>query len=64
MQLLPKASDELGPLVRNDGLRHTMLAQDARNIQSSVLPSPVEGAHWNGMSRLGKSVDDYPDGVI
>jgi hypothetical protein len=24
MQLLPEASDELGTLIRNDGLRHTM----------------------------------------
>jgi hypothetical protein len=37
--------------------------QDARNIQFSVLLSPVEGVHRNKMSRLGKSVDDYPDGV-
>jgi hypothetical protein len=63
MQLLPEVSDELGPSVRNDGLRHTMQAQDVRNIQFSVLLSPVEGAHQNGMSGLGKSVDDYPNGV-
>jgi hypothetical protein len=63
MQLLPEASDELGPLVRNDGLWHTMQAQDVRNIQLSVFLSPVEGAHQNGMSGLSKSADDYPNGV-
>ena len=63
IQLLPEASDELGPSVRNDGLRHTIQTQDVRNIQLSVLLSPVEGVHLNEMSRHGKSVDDYPDGV-
>jgi hypothetical protein len=37
MQLLPEASYELGTSIRNDGLRHTMQTQDARNIQFSVL---------------------------
>jgi hypothetical protein len=63
MQLLPEASDELGPSIRNDGLHHTMQTQDARNIQLNVLLSPVEGVHQNEMSRLGKSVDNYPNGV-
>jgi hypothetical protein len=63
MQLLLEASDKLGPSVRNDGLRHTMQAQDARNIQFSVLLSPLEGVHQNEMSRLGKPVDEYPNGV-
>jgi hypothetical protein len=63
IQLLPEASDELGTLIRNDGLRHTMQTQDARNIQLGILFSHVEGVHWNEMRRLGKSVDDYPDGV-
>jgi hypothetical protein len=40
-----------------------MQTQDARNIQLSVLLSPIEGVHQNEMSRLGKSVDDYPNGV-
>jgi hypothetical protein len=34
-----------------------------RNIQLSVFFSPVEGVHQNEMSGLGKSVDDYPNGV-
>jgi hypothetical protein len=63
IQPLPEASDGLGPPVRNDGLRHNMLAQDARNIQFSILLSPIEGVHQNVMSRLGKSVNDFPDGV-
>jgi hypothetical protein len=63
MQLLPESSDELGPSVRNDGLRHTRRTQDARNIQLNVLFSPVKGVHWNEMRGLGKSVDDYPNGV-
>jgi hypothetical protein len=63
MQLLSEVSDELGPSVRNDGLRHTMQAHDARNIKFSVLLGPVEGVHWNVMIRLGKSVDDHPNGV-
>jgi hypothetical protein len=63
MQLLIEASYELGTSIRNDGLRHTMQTQDARNIQLSILFSHVEGVHWNKMSGLGKSVDDYPDGV-
>jgi hypothetical protein len=63
MQLLPKASDELGTSVRNDALWHTMQAQDARNIQFSVLLSPVEGVHQNVMSRFGKSIDDHPNGI-
>jgi hypothetical protein len=37
--------------------------QDARNIQLNVLLSPVEGVQQNEMSKLGKSVDDYLDGV-
>jgi hypothetical protein len=63
MYLLPESSDELGPSVRNDGLRHTMQTQDARNIQLSVLFSPIEGVHWNEMSGLGKLIDDYQNGV-
>jgi hypothetical protein len=63
MQLLPKMSDKLGPSVRNDGLRHTMQTQDVRNIQFHVLLSPVEGVHQNERSRLGESIDDYPDGT-
>jgi hypothetical protein len=63
MQLLPKMSDKLGPSVRNDGLRHTMQTQDVRNIQFHVLLSPVEGVHRNERSRLGESIDDYPDGT-
>jgi hypothetical protein len=56
-------SDKLGPSVRNDGLQHTMQTHDASNIQLSVLLSPVEGVHLNNMSRLGKLINDYPDGV-
>jgi hypothetical protein len=63
MQLLPEESYELGTSIRNDGLRHTMQTQDVRNIQLIILFSPVEGVHWNEMNGLGKSVDDYPDGV-
>jgi hypothetical protein len=63
MQLHLEASDELVPSVRNDGLWYTMQTLDARNIQLSVLLSPVEGVHQNEMSRLGKPVDDYPNGV-
>jgi hypothetical protein len=63
MQLLPEASNELGPSIKNDGLRHTMQAQHARNIELSVLLSPIEGVHWNEMSRLRKSIDNYPIGV-
>jgi hypothetical protein len=63
MQPLLEASDELGPSVRNDGLWHTMQAQDARNIQFSVLLSTVEGVHRIVMSRLGKSVNDHPNRV-
>jgi hypothetical protein len=40
-----------------------MQTQDARNIQLSILFSLVEGVHWNEMSGLDKSVDDYPNGV-
>jgi hypothetical protein len=63
MQLLPKMSDKLGSSVRNDGLGHTMQTQDARNIQFTILLSPIVGVHRNEMSKLGKSVDDYTDGV-
>jgi hypothetical protein len=63
IQLLLEASDKLGTSIRNDGLRHTMLTHDARNIQLDVLFSPIEGVHWNEMSGLGKSVDDYSNGV-
>jgi hypothetical protein len=45
MQLLPEASDKLGTSIRNDGLWHTIQTQDARNIQLSLLFSPVEGVH-------------------
>jgi hypothetical protein len=63
IQLLAEVSDELGTSIRNDGLRHTMHTQGARNIQFGVLFSPVKGVHWNKMSGLGKSVNDYPNGV-
>jgi hypothetical protein len=63
MQLLPEMSDKLGSLIRNDGLRYTMQTQDARNIQLHVLLIPLEGVHQNEMSKLGKSIDDYPDGA-
>jgi hypothetical protein len=63
MQLLLEVSYELGTSIRNDGIWHTMQTQDARNIQLGILFSPVKGMHWNEMSGLGKSVDDYPDGV-
>jgi hypothetical protein len=63
MQLLPEASGLLGTSIRNDGLWHTMQTPDARNIQLSVLCSPIEGVHRNEMSGLGKLVDDYPNGV-
>jgi hypothetical protein len=43
--LLLEASDELGTSIRNDGLRHTMQTQNARNIQLGVLFSHVEGVH-------------------
>jgi hypothetical protein len=62
-QQLTEVSDELGSSIRNDGVRHTMQTQDARKIQLSILLSPIEGVHRNEMRRLGKSVDDYPNGV-
>jgi hypothetical protein len=40
-----------------------MQTQHVRNIQFSILLSHIEGVHRNEMSRLGKSIDDYPDGV-
>jgi hypothetical protein len=63
MQLLPVASDELGTLIRNDGLRRTMQTLDARNIQLGVLFNPVCGVHRNEMSGLCESVDDCPNRV-
>jgi hypothetical protein len=62
-QLLPEVNYELGTSIKNDGLHHTMQTQNARNIQLGTLFSPIEGVHWDEMSGLGKSVDDYPDGV-
>jgi hypothetical protein len=63
MQLLPEASNKLGSSVINDGLQYAMQTHDAKNIELNVLLSPVEGVHRNEMSRLGKSIDDYPVGV-
>jgi hypothetical protein len=63
MQLLLETSDKLGPSIRNDGLGHHMQTQDVSNIQFNILLSPVEGVHRNEMRRLGKSVDNYPNGV-
>jgi hypothetical protein len=63
MQLPLEASDELGPSVRNDGLWYPMHIQDLRNIQLSILLRPIEGVYRNEMSILGKSIDDYPNGV-
>jgi hypothetical protein len=63
MQLLPEMSNKLRSSVRDDGLGHTMQTQDASNIQFSVLLSLVVGVHRNEMSRLGKPIDDYLDGV-
>jgi hypothetical protein len=63
MQLLLEVSDELRSSIKNDGLWHTMQAQDARNIQLSIFFSPVEGVHRNEVSRLDKSVNDYPNRV-
>jgi hypothetical protein len=63
MLLLPEVSDKLGTSIRNDGLRHTMQTQDARNIQLDVLFHPVEGVHRNEIGGLGKLVDDYLNGV-
>jgi hypothetical protein len=63
MQLLLEVSYELGTSIRNDGLLHTMQTQDVGNIKLGILFSPLEGVHWNEMSGLSKSVDDYPDGV-
>jgi hypothetical protein len=63
MQLLPEMSNKLESSVRNDGLRHIMQTQDVSNIQFTVLLSPVVGVHRNEMSRLGKPINDYPDGV-
>jgi hypothetical protein len=40
-----------------------MQTQDERNIQLGILFSPIASVHWDEMSGLGKSVDDYPDGV-
>jgi hypothetical protein len=40
-----------------------MQAWDARNIQLGILFSPIEAVHQNEISRLGKSVDDYPNRV-
>jgi hypothetical protein len=60
---IPRNEQWTGPSVRNVGLGHTMQAQDVSNIQFSVLLSPVVGVHLNEMSRLGKTIDDYPNGV-
>jgi hypothetical protein len=40
-----------------------MQTRDARNIQLGILFSLVEGVHWNEISRLGKPVNDYLDGI-
>jgi hypothetical protein len=40
-----------------------MQIHEARNIQLGILFSPVASVHWDEMSGLDKSVDDYPDGV-
>jgi hypothetical protein len=63
MQLLPKASDKLGSSVRSDRPGHTMLTQDASNIQFSILLSPIVGVHQNEMSRLGELIDNHLDGI-
>jgi hypothetical protein len=63
MQLFLETSNELGPSVRNECLGHTMQTQDASNIQFDILLSPVVGVHQNEMSKLGKPIDDYPNGV-
>jgi hypothetical protein len=40
-----------------------MQTQNVRNIQLNVLFSPIEGVHWNKMSRLGESIDNYLNGI-
>jgi hypothetical protein len=40
-----------------------MQTQDVSNIHFGILISPVVGVHQNEMNRLGKPVDNYPDGV-
>jgi hypothetical protein len=52
MQLFSETGDKLWSSVINDGLGHTMQAQNMSNIQFSVLLSPIVGVHQNEMSRL------------
>jgi hypothetical protein len=64
LQLFPEACNELGPSIRNDGLRDTMQSNNLIKIDFGILLSRISGMHGKKMSSLSKSINDYPYGVM
>jgi hypothetical protein len=64
MQLLPKTSNELGPLIRADSVGHSMQTQNALNVQLCISLHLVVGMNRNDVRRLHESINNHPDGII
>jgi hypothetical protein len=64
VQLLPKASNELRPSIRNDRIRNSMQTYHACNIDFSILLDVIVGVHGYEVSIFGESVHNHPNRII
>jgi hypothetical protein len=64
LQLFPEACNELGPSIRNNGLRDTMQSNNLIKVDFGILLGRISGMHWKKMSSFGQSINDYPYGVM
>jgi hypothetical protein len=62
--LFPQACNELGPSIRNDGLRDTMQPNNLIKIDFGIPLSRIGGMHRKKMSSFSKSINDYPYRVM
>jgi hypothetical protein len=64
MQMLLKASSELRTCIRNNSTRHSMQANNLRDVQLSIVGGSVCGTYRDKMSRFGQTVNNHPYGVV
>jgi hypothetical protein len=62
--LFPEAGNELCPSIRNDGVRDTMQSNNLIKIDFGILLGRISGMHRKKVSNFGKSINNYPYGVM
>jgi hypothetical protein len=63
-EVAPRNRQQTGPTIKHDSVGHSMQAHNVLNVQLCIFLHFVAGMPRNEVGRLGKVINNHPNGII